>query len=389
MKANPGGQIDPSEVFGRDELIKQIWRILERQSLVLSAERRMGKTCIVKKMMADARPEKLVIYRDLEGVRTALEFAELVFHDVEEHLRFSARTAVKARQWLAHLAGTQVGDLVKFPDSVAEHWKSLLTKTIEDLAEHQERQSIFFWDEMPLMLHNISKRAGEELAMEVLDTLRSLRQMHKSLRMGFTGSIGLHNVITSLKRAGYANDPTNDMYTLDVPPLPLDEAKKLVHCLLQGEGISAQDAEVAVTDIVRSVDCMPHYIHHVVDQLAQRGDTANEFSISAIVTTCLTDSQDPWHLRYYRERIDTYYESGERAFALTILDALSAAGQPLHFDELFNLVKARMTTEDTETARYVLNLLQRDHYVTQRADAALRFRSRLIERWWKLHRGIR
>jgi len=47
MKANPGGQIPPDEVIGRDALIKRLWRILERQSLVLSAERRMGKTCII------------------------------------------------------------------------------------------------------------------------------------------------------------------------------------------------------------------------------------------------------------------------------------------------------------------------------------------------------
>ena len=68
MKANPGGQIPPSEVIGRDTLIRRLWRILERQSLVLSAERRMGKICVIKKMRAEAPEDKLTIYRDLEGV---------------------------------------------------------------------------------------------------------------------------------------------------------------------------------------------------------------------------------------------------------------------------------------------------------------------------------
>jgi hypothetical protein len=49
MKANPGGQVAPSEVVGRDSLILDFWDILERQSFVLSAERRMGKTCILRK----------------------------------------------------------------------------------------------------------------------------------------------------------------------------------------------------------------------------------------------------------------------------------------------------------------------------------------------------
>jgi len=68
MKANPGGQISPSEIIGRDALIQRLWRILERQSLVLSAERRIGKTCIVKKMREEAPQDKLPIYHDLEGL---------------------------------------------------------------------------------------------------------------------------------------------------------------------------------------------------------------------------------------------------------------------------------------------------------------------------------
>ena len=87
MKTNPGGQIPPSEVMGRDELIRRLWRILDRQSLVLSPERRMGKTCVVQKMVAEAPQDKLPIYHDLEGIRTPLEFVETVFHDVEGYLK--------------------------------------------------------------------------------------------------------------------------------------------------------------------------------------------------------------------------------------------------------------------------------------------------------------
>ena len=109
MKANPGGQIAPSEVIGRDALIEQIWRILERQSLVLSAERRMGKTCLVKKMIAESPPGKLAIYHDLEGIRTPLEFVEVVFHDVESYLSQLRRTAKRARRFIESISGAEVG----------------------------------------------------------------------------------------------------------------------------------------------------------------------------------------------------------------------------------------------------------------------------------------
>ena len=41
MRANPGGAIDPKDVVGRDRLIARIWEILEGQSVVLTAERRI------------------------------------------------------------------------------------------------------------------------------------------------------------------------------------------------------------------------------------------------------------------------------------------------------------------------------------------------------------
>jgi hypothetical protein len=44
----------------------------------------MGKTCVVKKMKDESPKGKLPIYHDLEGVRTPLEFAEIVFHVVLE-----------------------------------------------------------------------------------------------------------------------------------------------------------------------------------------------------------------------------------------------------------------------------------------------------------------
>lgn len=219
MKANPGGQIAPGDVIGRDALIEQLWHIVERQSLILIAERRMGKTSILRKMVAEAPAGKLPVYRDLESVRTPLEFVQLVFDDVGEYLSRSGRTANRVQRILTQLGGAEIGGILKIPPVAAPHWKTLLPSVIEDLMEQQDRMVILLWDEVPLMLHNIKQRDGANAAMEILDLLRSLRQEHPGLRMVFTGSIGLHSVITSLRKLGYANAPTNDMHTVDVPPL--------------------------------------------------------------------------------------------------------------------------------------------------------------------------
>lgn len=388
MKANLGGQIDPSEVIGRDGLILRLWRVLERQSLVLSAERRMGKTCLVRKMEAEVPKDSLPVYRDLERVHRPLEFVELVFQDVKSYLSRVSRTAKRVRALLTQLSGGEIGDLIKFPSVAAPHWKTLLTKTIEDLAEHQERTVVFFWDEVPLMLHNIKKKNGEDVAMEILDTLRALRQTHRELRMVFTGSIGLHNVISSLREAGYANDPTNDMQIEEVPPLAPADAKELALRLIEGEEVSADDPEAVAESVASSVDGIPFYIHHVVDRLKQRAGVLSVSAVKQIVNACLTEPLDPWHMRHYRQRIGIYYSPAEASLALGLLDAVAGSSKPLIFDELFNLLKHRQVTEDREEALRLLKLLQSDHYLLQETNGAYRFRFPLIKRWWRYERGL-
>ncbi len=382
MKANPGGQVAPSEVVGRDSLILDFWDILERQSLVLSAERRMGKTCIIKKMQAQPLPDKLAIYHDLERVRNPLEFVEAVLQDVEEYLSKFRRTARRTRQLLTQLSGTEAMG-VKLPEFAAANWKQLLTATIADLLENQDRKVILFWDEVPYMLSNI----GDKEAMEVLDTLRALRQTYPDVRMVFTGSIGLHHAIASLKQAGYTNEPVNDMYAADVPALSDNDAALLARRLLEGENIITSNVYETAAAISQAVDRIPFYIHHLVLKLKMRRSIIDAAKISEIIDDCLIDPLNPWRMDHYRDRIDNYYKHEQRNYALNMLDILAVTDQPLLFDDLFNRIKTEPEMQDKEIARAVLRLLERDYYVIRKSDRTYSFRYSLIQRYWNLLRG--
>jgi hypothetical protein len=52
MRTNPGGGLAPEDVVGRDALIADLWDKLERHSVMMTAERRMGKTSVLRKMLA-------------------------------------------------------------------------------------------------------------------------------------------------------------------------------------------------------------------------------------------------------------------------------------------------------------------------------------------------
>jgi AAA+ ATPase superfamily predicted ATPase len=386
MKTNPGGNLSPSEVVGRDALIAQLWRMLERQSVVLSAERRMGKTSIIKKMHAESAG-KLTIYQDLEKVGTPREFVESIVESAEERLSTGKRIAENFRSLMQSLQGAEVSGF-KLPEVAGREWKILLVAIIKDLVSKPGERVYFFWDELPLMLYKIQKNSGEAVAMEILDTLRSLRQTYPRLRMIYTGSIGLHNVLTSLKRAGYANAPINDMKKVDVPPLALQDAKNLALQLIKGENIVIDNPKAIAETIAQSVDGIAFYVQHVVDRLVSWRDKIDKKTIEDVVSNYLCDAQDPLDMRYFQERIKTYYLPDELPIAFGLLDVLSAETGAISLGDLANKLASRLAINDLEAIRNMVELLQLDHYIQQNPEGDYAFRFPLIQRYWRLRRGL-
>ncbi|AOY01945.1 ATP-binding protein [Jeongeupia sp. USM3] len=388
MKANPGGQLAPDQVVGRGRLIARLWDALERQSLVLTAERRMGKTSMVNKMRAEPKPGFHPVYRDLEAISTANEFAAQVYRDVEAVCSTGKRVTEKARAFLAQLGGAEAAG-VRLPELKGDSWKRLLESTLEDAAEQMgERRLVFFWDELPQMLLNIARSEGEASATAILDTLRALRQSHPALRMVFTGSIGLHNAISTFKLAGYANAPINDMLQVEVPPLDPADATMLASRLLQGEQVpvSGETAAVAAA-IANRVDHVAFYIHHMVSRCKDRGGPIAVADIDVLIGEVLTAANDPWSLRHYRERLSAYYSPAEVTLALLILDTVAVAAAPLSLATLHGLLQSQAPV-DRETCRTMLARLVQDHYLGRDAAGHYRFGLAFVGRWWRFDRGL-
>ena len=384
FKVNPGGQIAPDEIVGREELIESLWDKLRQQSLIFSGERRIGKSSILKKMTAEAPADMLPIYRDLEGIRTPIEFVQAVWQDTETYLR-EAGKAKRVREYISQLTGNHF-DSYQFPDVAEEHWKTLLTKTIEDLVTLQDRQVVLIWDEMPHMLGNFS----DEVAMEVLDSLRSLRQTYPDVRMVFSGSIGLHHIIKNLQQAGYSNDPTNDMYPIEGQPLSVSAATELAASLLEGESIPVIDLPTTAEEIALAADCIPFYIHHIIDRLKDVDGAIDPEVISETVNESLRSPLNLWKMDHYRERIDNYYTDEQKPYALEMLDILSI-NPPTSFSRLWQYLKTEPHTKDKEMARTVLRLLLKDYYLVQEdnlSGSMYAFRYQLVRRFWQISRGL-
>jgi AAA+ ATPase superfamily predicted ATPase len=100
-----GIQVAPENVLGRDRLIDQIWRKLEKHSIRFTAERRIGKTTVMRKMLAERRSGTELIFIDLEKVDSPHRFTEVVLTEIKPWLSRTQNVAGWFQKFLAEIQG--------------------------------------------------------------------------------------------------------------------------------------------------------------------------------------------------------------------------------------------------------------------------------------------
>ncbi|MBH2019399.1 MAG: hypothetical protein I8H91_07535 [Burkholderiales bacterium] len=390
MKPNPGGILQLDDIVGRDSLVAYLQLTLEQQSVVLVAERRTGKTHVLEKFKAAAPKNWVVIKRDIGAVRSATEFVQYVMADLYPHLQ----ATTNFRNWLQslgeQLGGAQIGP-VKLPNFSTKQWKQVLGDTIAHLdGINAIERVVFLWDELPWMLEIIASQNPQE-AMELLDALRALRQQHaQKIRMVFTGSLGLHHIVRGLKAQGYNNTPVNDMLSIEVAPLLLPDAARLVERLFTDNRLVAATPDIHEQTAL-AVDCIPFYIHHVVSALlknpASLQKPVDTQAVNAVISHGIHSSDNPWDLQHYEERTLAYYGK-QRSECLALLDAVASSMATLPIADAIRRAKAVYPLVDQQQWLELSRLLERDHYFQRDEDGKIGFKFTVVKRWWVWHRSL-
>ena len=386
MQINPGGRLDTKDIIGRDNEIDRYWRVLQRQGLVLSAERRIGKTHILFKMREECQSGYLPFYQDLEAVHSIADLIRSIYGTVRQSLGAMPNVKAYIAKW-STLLPNKIGG-IDLPTADAS-WQALLAEGFDDLINIADDNTriLMLWDEFPLMLHNLQRRAGPDTAIQLLDHLRALRLAQADrLRFLFTGSIGLHLVLRSLREAGNTNDPVNDMLSLTVPPMVHRDTCALAEALLRETRAAPAHIPRLASEIAEQVGGFPYYVHHVVDQLDQLRRQPGLEDVSAAISNLVYDPHDPANLNYYVSRLSSYYAEGQRALALLVLDTLAREQSSTPVPALLNLCRHRDPSLADEQLREILTILSEDHYIARTPCAtgvAYDFRWPLVKKWWK------
>jgi hypothetical protein len=405
-------QVAAENVVGRDKLIDQIWQKLQKNSqnsLRLTAERRIGKTTVMTKMAAEPRLGFEVLFMDLEGIDSPDRFTELLLNRVKPLLS----TTEKAKAWLNKLkeaiGGTEIGGVFRIPDTNKMGWQATLEKTLEGLCEYQaDKTIVLLLDELPYMLQKIASIKASEgqktLALTLLDTLRSIRQQRKNLRMIYAGSIGLHHVVTDLKQAKLASEPLNDMPIVDIHALSHPDAMQLAARLLGEEKVKCANPVAVQQRLVLHTDCVPFYIEAVCSRLGELEGNITPANVDETVRQQLSSDHDPWEMEHFRSRLKIYYSGIVKEpsadpliagrdipndeIARAVLDHLSVIDEPQSIEQVWSTIKTQYAITDRNHIVGMLKSLSQDHYLISDTEKRYSFRFPMIQGWWKMVQGL-
>jgi hypothetical protein len=393
MKPNPGGILTGEAIVNRDEEIETIWKALENQSVVLSSERRVGKTCLLRKMEENPQNGWTPILYWVEGKYHPIEFVEGLYEMVLTKGMIEDKFHKLKKLYNKYAGGKEIASW-KFPD-LKENWKPLLESIIEDLIDANKKVLLMF-DELPLMISHFSKikDSGPKISMEFLDTLRELRNKYeatKKVAFVFCGSIGIHLVIKNLKRNfAYNADPLNNMKPIKLNSMNERGAKLLCNKLSEDQNYEFDNKDEIFDYICQKTDNLPFYIQHIFEYILEsKKIKINKEFIDKGIDYLLNDPMDEGFFRHYTDRIKTYYDKDIQKIALFILDKLCRKEDDWKEDDIINEVLTNMEI-DKETIRETITLLWNDHYFTRiRKDdiRSYQFKYLILKNWWKVNRG--
>lgn len=357
------GQPSPEQVVGRDDILRELRTAVERgSSTILTGERRIGKSWVLK-ALADAPPPGWVaVYTDVEQISRLEDLHDVLAERITQRLP-------RPRRIFERLGTSKIKEIKGIPlPSMPELGPvDRLRRLIRGVASGGTKLIVIL-DELPILAQRLEATAPGD-AVALLQLLRALRLEEPNVRMVLAGSIGFHHLLDGDAEIRAA---INDVLPVPIGPLDPEAARSLTRRLLAGIGVDAP-ATAVVEAIASATDGVPFYIHHLVANLERRrneGITAG--LVAEVRQLALYGPDDPWQLRHYEQRLAEYFGPNTRQ-ALAILDAIASVDDGLALAGVLDRVRtdARLAPTDpmsTDTARGLADRLRLDHYLTLRPD---------------------
>ena len=376
-------------------------RVRDGTHTLLTAQRRMGKTSLVRELL-----QRLTQTGDFEAVFVDLEAA---MDPADVIAEIGARSKRVGGAW-ERIKSDFVNVLQGFGDRIEEvsvsdlrvklragidagNWSQRGDAIFAALAA-SERPVVLAIDELPILVNRLLKDdedritpEGRQEADAFLSWLRRNGQDHRGrISMILSGSVGLEPLLEQAGLSAHANI----FSTYDLKPWSEETAGSCLTALAVSYDV------VLPLDVRREMCrrlrcCIPHHVQMFFDKLhdhlrrVERQEATLE-DVELVYRNEMRSVRGQIDLQHYEGRLATIL--GRTGYSIA-LEILTAAVQGCLDDETVSQYEAYFSAQDRDGAplvQYVLHVLQHDGYLELR-EGGYRFVSSFLEDWWRNRYG--
>ena len=402
LKKAGGNWVDGDRFFDRDaELEALTERVQDGVHTLLTAQRRMGKTSLVRELLRRLKDGGCceTIFVDLEDALTPAD----AISEIGVQSRSVQGVQRKLKSWLANTLREAVDRVdtlavsevqVKLRAGIdAGNWRQKGDEVFTALAEN-DRPVVLAIDELPILVNRLLK--GDDYRItperrqtvdEFLSWLRKNGQEHRGrVCLILSGSVSLEPILQQAGLSAHANI----FSPFDLKPWD-DETAGACLAALAG----AYDIELPLTvrqDMCRRLRCqIPHHVQQFFDNLHEdlrRADRrkASLEDVDRVYTTEMLGVRGQMDLEHYESRLRMVLGDKGYPAALDILTEAAVNDGLLHSDAIDQYYEYFQADAVSVSTKDILGVLEHDGYLARQGDD-YRFVSGLLEAWWRARHG--
>lgn len=371
-----------NDFLDRRAEVEKLWWLVERNSVLMLAPRRVGKTSLLFRLIDQPKVGWHCFFCNVEPATTEAEFvARLLAKVLERESPGSwARLKPRLRELIGELDSIKLGP-VEITQRIGSRWQEVGAALVHSIAKLEDK-SLLLIDEFPIFASQLLQEPnGIQRTEQFMSWFRSIRNdpdlPYGAVRFILTGSIGLDAVV---KRVGITNT-INDLEPFTLKPLTPELADELLRRLAEGEGVVLEPA-LRSRALSKLSGLIPYhiqlYFRVLIDQVIFEKREISPSSIDEAYTTLLSGERR-LHFEHWRERLN--HPSAEPAIRDLKYAILEAAAKDPHGVALDSIRQMRAKHAQGESEDFVLQSLEHDGYLVRNGDR-WRFASLLLRDWW-------
>jgi hypothetical protein len=397
LKQAVGNVVTGDRFWDREMEIESLTsKIDEGANILLVAQRRIGKTSVLKELLEQLRERYTCLFVDLQRARSSAQAIADLSLAISGHRSLWEKTRQLFTNILEKVEKVEAGELgvTLRAGLTSGNWMDKGDQIFRILAR-AEKPVLLMLDEVPIMVNYMLK--GDEFkitaerrsqADEFLSWLRKNTIEHQGkVRTIISGSIGLEPILRQAKLTA----TINNFMPFELKPWDEDTATGCIKALANEYGVTLQDG--AAQEAAKKLGCcIPHHVQmffsHIYDRCKRKGKMeCSVQDVGEVYGKEMLGVRGHAELTHYEERLEMVL--GKELFTLAVDMLTEAAVEGCLTKEAIAALQKEYTLEEgdiIEAQKEVIWVLEHDGYIIQSKEGYV-FVSKLLRDWWKNRHG--